>query len=180
MKISWSKDYTVEFMELVENEKLVSDPCRFLEIGVFEGRTAHHMLTKYPTLQYMGIDNWPVYDEEKKRRCKELFERSIHGYRDRAILIEVDSPEALINLPVSFDLIYVDGDHTYKGTLLDAILSWELLSPYGYMVFDDVKHPTYPGIKKAVNEFIKRQTQKRQVKIKSETKRFITLQKLVP
>lgn len=40
-----------------------------------------------------------------------------------------------------FNLVYVDADHTARGTLLDALLAWRLLRPGGYMLFDDYEWP---------------------------------------
>ena len=37
----------------------------------------------------------------------------------------------------TFDLIYLDGDHTGPGTILDAVLCWRKLAIGGIMIFDD-------------------------------------------
>jgi hypothetical protein len=36
-----------------------------------------------------------------------------------------------------FDFIYVDGDHSAKGVLADAVMAWPLLKRPGFMIFDD-------------------------------------------
>lgn len=36
-----------------------------------------------------------------------------------------------------FDCIYLDGDHTGPGTILDAVLCWRKLAVGGLMIFDD-------------------------------------------
>ena len=42
-----------------------------------------------------------------------------------------------------FDLIYIDADHRFDTVLLDTILSWPLLKPGGFLVWDDYiwSHP---------------------------------------
>lgn len=37
-----------------------------------------------------------------------------------------------------FDFIYIDGAHEAKFVIQDAILCWQLLSPEGYLAFDDL------------------------------------------
>ena len=37
----------------------------------------------------------------------------------------------------TFDVIYVDGDHTEGGALFDLNLSWQLLKAGGVMIIDD-------------------------------------------
>jgi len=39
----------------------------------------------------------------------------------------------------SFDLIYIDGDHTSKSVLTDAVLAWDLLKDDGILIFDDYR-----------------------------------------
>jgi predicted O-methyltransferase YrrM len=38
---------------------------------------------------------------------------------------------------IKFDFIYIDGDHTAKGTISDAIRAFSLLKEGGIMIFDD-------------------------------------------
>jgi cephalosporin hydroxylase len=38
----------------------------------------------------------------------------------------------------SYDLIFIDGDHSYEGVKRDFELYKELLSPRGYIVFHDI------------------------------------------
>ena len=51
-----------------------------------------------------------------------------------------------------FDLIYIDGDHSSEGVLLDGLLSWELLRPGGLLIFDD--YDSF-GVPIAVDAFVK-------------------------
>jgi predicted O-methyltransferase YrrM len=44
---------------------------------------------------------------------------------------------------VRFDLINVDGDHSDEGAWADLVAVAELVSPGGYIVFDDLIHPAH-------------------------------------
>jgi len=50
-----------------------------------------------------------------------------------------------------FDLIHVDGDHTYEGCLHDMELCWPAVKPGGVMVVDDTTY--LPGPRKACAEW---------------------------
>jgi predicted O-methyltransferase YrrM len=52
-----------------------------------------------------------------------------------------------------FDLILIDGDHSESGVYTDLQQSWELLSPGGIIVLDDLSHHAHPGIKKSFDRF---------------------------
>jgi predicted O-methyltransferase YrrM len=58
-------------------------------------------------------------------------------------LIELDPAEI-------FDLVLVDGDHSFGRYTLDMQNAWPLLAYWGYMVVDDLAHPAHPYI---LNEF---------------------------
>jgi len=46
----------------------------------------------------------------------------------------------LKKLPLNtFDIIYIDGDHTAAGVLADAVLSFQLLKTDGVLIFDDYR-----------------------------------------
>ena len=44
------------------------------------------------------------------------------------------------------DLIYLDGSHTWGGTSCCLVLSWAALRNGGWLVLDDLAHPTYPDV----------------------------------
>jgi len=53
------------------------------------------------------------------------------------------------------DLVSVDGDHSYQGTLDDLIWAWWHCKPDGYLIIDDIIHPFAADVKKAADYFIK-------------------------
>ena len=66
------------------------------------------------------------------------FKSNLKDYLNRTIVIQDYSQNVLpILAPNTFDVIYIDGDHTSQAALRDATLSFPLLKSGGLMVFDD-------------------------------------------
>ncbi|MFQ5416478.1 MAG: class I SAM-dependent methyltransferase [Myxococcota bacterium] len=113
---------------------------RYLEIGVFEGRSAvwmvENVLTE-PSSELVAIDIFTVPPDLEERYRANL-ERS--GFKGKAVTIKGRSQQMLQALPLaSFDIIYVDGSHTLDDVFTDMVLSWELLKIDGIMILDDYR-----------------------------------------
>lgn len=108
----------------------------YLEIGVFEGRSALWMLENiltHPSARLTGIDTFPG-------DLKERFLANVRtaGFGEKVTVIAGRSQRELRRLPLdSFDIIYIDGSHAADEVLADAVLSWALLKPGGIVIFDD-------------------------------------------
>jgi predicted O-methyltransferase YrrM len=110
----------------------------YLEVGLYEGRSALWMLENIltdPTSRLTGIE---IFDGELKQRFFDNLRRS--GAEDRATVIIEPSQFAMRNLPLeSFDIVYIDGPHATADVLEDAVLSYRLLKPGGVLIFDDYR-----------------------------------------
>ncbi|MBM3854494.1 MAG: class I SAM-dependent methyltransferase [Verrucomicrobia bacterium] len=135
---------------------------RYLEIGVFEGRSALWMLENIltdSTASLTGID--PFFEPEKAsgksvRTYKDVFysNLALSGFERKTRIIEGFSQIELRKLPLaSFDIVYIDGSHTANDALEDAILSWRLLKDNGLMIIDDYGSRSFTGVKRAVDTF---------------------------
>lgn len=72
------------------------------------------------------------------------FEERTKGFETRINRITGDSGNELLNLQYAnktFDLVMVDGDHSYDGCISDLRLSWGMLKQGGSLLIDDVLHP---------------------------------------
>ncbi len=118
----------------------------YLEVGVFEGRSAIWMLNNiltHPTSTITGIDLFP--GDLRERYLANL---QLSGAVEKAITITGRSQVELRNLkPDSYDIIYIDGGHTADMVLADAVLCWDLLKVGGLLIFDDYqwKREEYPA-----------------------------------
>ncbi len=134
----------------------------FLEIGSYEGRSACWLLTSvltHETCRLTCIDIFHLCDESveistrlklpmsKGEDCEKRFDHNIRALRaeHKVTKLKGRSDELLYTLPLSsFDCIYIDGSHTSKAVLTDAVLSWGLLKKNGILIFDDYGWDCFP------------------------------------
>jgi len=113
----------------------------YLEVGVFEGRSALWMLDNiltHPTSRFTGVD--PFMDSPGVEGFKDIFfaNLKLSGHEDRSTLLIGFSQIELRKVPVdSCDIIYIDGSHDADDVLEDAVLSHRLLKKGGLLIFDD-------------------------------------------
>jgi hypothetical protein len=140
-------------------------PINWLEIGVFEGRTAQWVLDNVLTTpgdSYRGIDPWELQAmdpikwprdgrgqeqisavEATARSLLEPYNKDARpGVPFRVRLIKGRSADVLRSDPDywvdgEWDVVYIDGLHTPLGIMSDAVLTWPLLKIGGIMIFDD-------------------------------------------
>lgn len=115
---------------------------QYLEVGLFEGASFFWMLEKIltdPTSRATGIDPFLTNYSKIKNYRDVFFENlKMSEAESRSTIIEGFSQTELRKLPErSYDVIYIDGSHTARDVLEDAILCWRLLKPGGVLVFDD-------------------------------------------
>ncbi len=137
---------------------------KYLEIGVAMGEHAEQVL-RDKDIYYTGIDQWK-YDttmEHEKNKIKnwntqekwdDVYKsvlKKLSKFQDRASIIRGSSRDVVPTLVHKYDVIYVDGDHSYEGAKKDLELSLEVLAEGGKIIVDDLQ---YPSVRKAFNEFL--------------------------
>jgi len=122
---------------------------QYLEVGVYEGRAVAWMLENiltHPTSHVTGID---IFIGELSQGSFDFEPESLKLYEDNAIAAGGEgrlttyaefSQNILRKLPLNYyDIIYIDGGHSGKSVLEDAILAFRLLKVGGVMIFDDYR-----------------------------------------
>lgn len=131
---------------------------RYLEVGVFEGRSflwvLENVLT-HPSSTATAID---VFPEDLEQRFTGNLDLS--GARKRITILKGSSNRVLRKLRLSsFAIIYIDGSHLAKDVYRDATLSWDLLKPEGILIFDDylwqLHYPSDLRPKISIDAFLK-------------------------
>lgn len=121
-----------------------SGELHILEIGSYRGESAV-LWSEYGHVTC--VDLWP------DSMTLGIFKRNMTLARARYDIFWGDSKTILPALTPKkwFDLIYIDGDHTYEGCMADIRNALPLLVPGGTLCGDDydVQHP---GVMKAVVE----------------------------
>lgn len=122
------------------------EPKRVLEIGVLRGDSCIALLQGFPS-----IEHFELYDWEKEGPLSEAI-ANIRRHSQATITAHPGDTQQLAELGETglFDLIHIDGDHTYPGCLHDLTLAAPHLAPGGLMVADDAS--TSP-VSEAVKEF---------------------------
>jgi predicted O-methyltransferase YrrM len=141
-----------------------------LEIGVAYGYHADFICTVLPGITYVGVDPYQAnYDpsdifcsdvqrmfraEDSQNAMDRLFNAvslNLEKFYGRASLIRERSWLAADRFQdESFDLVYIDGDHTYEGVVKDLAAWYPKVKKGGIICGDDIG---WPGVKKAVDEF---------------------------
>jgi predicted O-methyltransferase YrrM len=126
-----------------------------LEIGLANGTSAmiiNNVLNKYPNkkIKYISVDpvqknEWSNIGLYNIERIKKDFIKTEHisKYSDKAMNILYERKE-------KFDLIFIDGGHSYEVVYSDCKYADKLLNIDGLVIHDDVLHY---GVKKAINQF---------------------------
>lgn len=131
---SWNSE--VEVCKFVGALASMIKAKNILEIGVFEGETAKEIiLNKDKNANYFGIDIADYRTEE----VKELFKEN------RADLILGKSIDVLKNFNAQkFDLVFIDGDHSWENVLPEFKLVERVLAANGTIVYHDAIHMEAP------------------------------------
>jgi len=121
-------------------------PVRILEIGAYEGAATTWLLQrvigKHPESRIVVVDPWAAngsdYDYEAAHaRFVENVQET--GLAERVSKLRATSRDALPPMPdASFDMIYIDGDHSAEGAEFDTRQAVRLAKPDGLLVWDDV------------------------------------------
>ena len=158
---------------------------KILEIGVFQGVTGRNiceLLSKtQKEFRYLGIDVFdslygrkeeilPVVSSSNPLKSfyykyiKRIEPYSLEGVKDllkkfkkNVTLYKGHSNEILKDFEHrDIDYIIIDGGHSYETVRKDLDLSFKILSNNGIIICDDYWHPQAPGIKIAVDDFVKK------------------------
>ncbi|MGB3192154.1 MAG: class I SAM-dependent methyltransferase, partial [Limnoraphis sp.] len=129
-------------------------PKNYLEVGVRRGRSMAQVLVESPETEAYGFDMWiPEYAGQSNPGPEFVVsELQRLGVSKRPTLIKGNSHETLPlffdnpDNPQEFDLINIDGDHTYLGAKLDLDVAFAHLAPGGVLVFDDTYHHAHPEL----------------------------------
>lgn len=106
---------------------------RYLEVGVWEGRSLFWMLDHVLTHKSSRAIAIEPYVQDNL-----LSNIKASGAKDRITLVKGFSGIELRKMELdSIDIVYIDGAHTANAALEDMVLAWRLLKPGGLMIMDD-------------------------------------------
>lgn len=139
---------------------------KFLEIGTFVGKSASVIaeVAKERSGILVCIDYFPEnqhYWGEPKviiKSTKDEFLKNMHacGLLDNIISYRGNSTEFLEKMNGKFGMIYIDGGHTVKSVLQDALHCWQHLPDGGFLIFHDYDNKNWPDVQIVVDVLMKR------------------------
>jgi hypothetical protein len=100
----------------------------------------------------------PIYSIETYAKGLEDAERNLRQFDllDRVTLVQGDSAIQLTRLPAPFDVVFVDGDHSYGGVIRDLSSLRGRVARGGLVLFHDYYHRANDsgeyGVRRAVDE----------------------------
>jgi hypothetical protein len=126
---------------------LCTEPKRLLEIGSYRGYTALFLAQHVSSdARIVTIDRHPDHGEAyRKTLFAGMIERRV-GATDRAIFAQ--------DKPATYDLIFIDADHSYESVRNDTELVLPLLSPAGFIVWHDYANWGYFSGENGVPEYL--------------------------
>mgnify|MGYP001172125535 CR=1 FL=1 len=172
--------------EFFLNEIISKSPKVFLEVGVFHGVTARNvceLLYKIhkDDFRYIGLDLFEETDENKSEvipntyfsnpfkkiyfkyikkqnpYSKEAVEDLLKNFKDNITLIKGNSNLILKKIDMSkIDYVFLDGGHEYNTVINDLNNCKEVIDNNGTVLCDDYDLGYAPGVKKAIDEFVKK------------------------
>jgi len=175
------KGHGETFLKEVLNKK----PKSFLEIGVFHGVTARNVCELLYKIhgndfKYVGLDLFEKSDQNKfevipSTNFKNPFKKFYHQYimrqdpysieavsnllkkfKNQVHLIQGNSNHVLKKIDMSkIDFVFLDGGHEYNTVVNDLNSCINVLKFNGSILCDDYNLGSAPGVKKAIDEFVK-------------------------
>lgn len=149
------------------------------ELGVWKGdssekflrRAKHvHLVDAWAPEVFEGSNEFGGYDAYLKRYSEltgeattegfiryynKIHESVVNRFQSKPVTIHrMSTAKWFDNFTEELDWIYVDASHSYEGCLYDLTRALERLKPGGILFGDDYSDKK-PGVKKAVDQFIK-------------------------
>lgn len=129
-----------------------------LEIGCDIGDTTQFLLDSNPECYLIGVDpyenyvDWNGNNLNEREAVYERFMNRLKGYSNRFNLIRKYSDDAAATAALpDFDVVFIDGLHTYEQLTKDCASFYHLVKPGG--IFAGHDFTAIEGVNRAAKEF---------------------------
>lgn len=140
-----------------------------VEIGAYRGHMSRRLLM-HPNLKLTMVDPWGEHISDSYKSTgddyanhtieewdlvKQVAINAVSWAKERVTLYQGTSEGAAEYFKDEFfDIVFIDGDHSYEQTKKDIIAWWPLLAPGGYLGGHDYRSDKNYGVIQAVDEFV--------------------------
>ena len=133
----------------------------YLEIGTREGDSLKNVVVDNPSLVNVVVsDMWGGLYGGTSRLSHGHISQLLDElkYQNSVTYLDGDSKQTIPTLKDAyldyFDLVLVDGDHSYEGGMADLVNVLPLCAPGGSILFHDICHPAHGYLEQCFDEFI--------------------------
>lgn len=140
--VNWFSNAQELFNKFLGDKQLV----KVLEVGSWEGACTCWLLDNCLNSEDSKItcvDSWMGGEEHSGMDMDAVYNRfksNVEEFGDKVEVFRSNSFDCLVSLQdrkSEYDFIYIDGGHTAKDVIGDAVLAFPLLKKGGIMAFDD-------------------------------------------
>jgi hypothetical protein len=122
---------------------------KIAEIGVLQGGFSTFLIEVLKPREFFGFDTFDVHTRKNRYGVpgarmfdglthRQYYDRAMAPFGDIVVAIEGPSAQTLRGYTDrSFDLVYVDADHSYAAVKSDAAFAAEMVAEDGFLVFND-------------------------------------------
>ena len=135
---------------------LKTSPNNILEIGTYEGLVAIWFSKNFPKSKVYAVD--PLIQDlntlKERVESEQINNLNINLdiIKSENIIFEKKTSDSFfLNNKLLFDIVYIDGLHTYEACTKDLLNSFKFLNVEGYMMIDDVRLDVYPNKLNVIN-----------------------------
>ena len=114
--------------------KKLPENFKYLEIGSYEGNSALYVSTNFPNSYVTCVDLWEDVEEYKGKDfniIEKNFDLNLKGLSN-INKIKSKSDDFFIKNTITYDFIYVDGNHKFDYVLRDCENAWRFLNDGGF------------------------------------------------
>lgn len=135
-------------------------PKTVIEIGIQRGATAKCILDNSPWIEkYIGIDVIPSHHTSliiQQNEIPQVPGDNVSNDPRVQLIVKPNGTRDLTpaDLPTA-DLIFIDGDHSESGVLLDTVLARQVIRKGGIICWHDYGNPLVPSVTKAIDNLNK-------------------------
>lgn len=150
-ELTWLATMVKNCKNIVEFGSLLGRSTRALADNAING--ARIWAVDPWNVEMIAEDGQPLHQVNTYVMPAFLFNLDDHIKVGRVIPVRMFSQGFNLDIPV--DMVFLDGDHRYKAVVKDIKKALSLLCEGGLICGHDYEHPTWPGVKQAVDELLK-------------------------
>jgi hypothetical protein len=153
MKPSKTRPFTYYLKKVYKKTDLIG-----AEIGIYKGSHSINLIENLPIKCIYLVDPFTNEYTVKQTDMNLIYDTAMENlapYKDKFVMVRKKSQEVVDEVPNDLDFVYIDGDHEYEGVKKDIELYYLKVKKGGIIGGHDYNYSPWPGVTKAVNEFVK-------------------------